>query len=273
MGKIRTTRRVTVVGERELRVGGETKAARARSNAAMRGVQVLYTAVAIVAVSSGPIGPPSSHRPSFAVPPSSSGPATPGTIANLCARSGGAVVRLGTFAAGGRCGAVLVEQHPGGLRNGFAGSGRRGLRPCAVNQEAASSAGAKVTKHKPEQLHLLDLDTLHDELEQLLDEQWLRASVESGMAPAPAGNTTLGKVKHVVGGFSVVVRLPEKGLAYRLQPMRSAKAGLTWVAFYMMLQEAAQDHEAGVAAAGADVLYRPDRSVVLGSSKYLNPKP
>jgi hypothetical protein len=79
-------------------------------------------------------------------------------------------------------------------------------------------------------------------------------------------------VKHVVGGFSVVVRLPEKGLAYRLQPMRSAKAGLTWVAFYMMLQEAAQDQEAGVAAAGADVLYRPDRSVVLGSCKYLKPK-
>jgi hypothetical protein len=239
----------------------------------MRGVQVLYTAVAIVAVSSGPIGRPSSHRPSFAVPPRG-----PGTIGNLCARSGGAtapccVARRSTFAAGGWChGTVLVEQRLGGLRHGFAGSGRRGLRPCAVNQEAASSAGAKATKHKPEQLHLLDLDTLHDELEQLLDEQWLRASVESGMAPAPAGNTTLGKVKHVVGGFSVVVRLPEKGLAYRLQPMRSAKAGLTWVAFYMMLQEAAQDQEAGVAAAGADVLYRPDRSVVLGSCKYLKPK-
>ena len=155
---------------------------------------------------------------------------------------------------------------------GAAGAWRGcGVRLCAVNQQAASSADAKVIKHKPEDLQDLDLDLLHDELERLLDEQWLRASVDSGFAPAPAaagaGNMTFNKVKHVVGGFSVVVRLPEKGLAYRLQPMRSAKAGLTWVAFYMMLQEAAQDKQAGLAAAAADVLYRPDRSVVLGTSK------
>jgi hypothetical protein len=49
-----------------------------------------------------------------------------------------------------------------------------------------------------------------------------------------------------------------------MQPMRSVKAGLTWVAFYMMLHEALLDRTASAEAASADVLYRPDRSVILG---------
>ena len=148
-----------------------------------------------------------------------------------------------------------------------------GLRHCGVTLGAASSAGAKATT--PRDLHELDVDLLHDDLEALLDEQWQRASADFGMDPAPdtGANGTVSKVKHVVGGFSVVVRLPEKGLAYRLQPMRSPKAGLTWVAFYQMLQEAALDRQAGAQAAAADVLYRPDRSVVLGKEKFRTSSP
>mgnify|MGYP001400576954 CR=1 FL=1 len=122
--------------------------------------------------------------------------------------------------------------------------GREG--PFACRGSAQGTQGAGVGKQKNQGLRELSVDTLHDRLEALLDEQWQRASVDYGYKPqgaapgAPAGaNVTWGKVKHVVGGFSVVVRMPEEGLAYRMQPMRSVKAGLTWVAFYMMLQEAA----------------------------------
>lgn len=69
-------------------------------------------------------------------------------------------------------------------------------------------------------------------LDDMLSEQWKRAL---------EGETVGSGVKHVVGGFSVVVRLPDRGVAYRLQPMKSMKAGLTWVAFYCMLHEAAKD--------------------------------
>ena len=146
----------------------------------------------------------------------------------------------------------------------------RSPRPCRASSQstASSSGGAEAAKRKSIDLHELDVDTLHDRLELLLDEQWLKAGVDHGIAPTPVGNTTFNKVKHVVGGFSVVVRMPEEGLAYRLQPMRSVKAGLTWVAFYMMLQEAAADRYASAEAAAADVLFRPDRSVVLGTNKY-----
>ena len=149
--------------------------------------------------------------------------------------------------------------------------GREG--PFACRGSAQGTQGAGVGKQKNQGLRELSVDTLHDRLEALLDEQWQRASVDYGYKPqgaapgAPAGaNVTWGKVKHVVGGFSVVVRMPEEGLAYRMQPMRSVKAGLTWVAFYMMLQEAALDRRAGAEASSADVLFRPDRSVMLGKS-------
>jgi len=150
-----------------------------------------------------------------------------------------------------------------------------GLRHCQASaQSAAASSGGpkKADKKNVIDLHELDVDTLHGRLESLLDEQWLKAGFESGITPVPPGtNVTFNKVKHVVGGFSVVVRMPEEGLAYRLQPMRSVKAGLTWVAFYMMLQEAASDRYASAEAAAADVLFRPDRSVVLGTNKLKSP--
>jgi hypothetical protein len=69
-------------------------------------------------------------------------------------------------------------------------------------------------------------------LDEVLSQQWQRAL---------DGEKLGAGVKHVVGGFSVVVRLPERGIAYRLQPMKNLKAGLTWVAFYSMLYEAAKD--------------------------------
>jgi hypothetical protein len=76
-----------------------------------------------------------------------------------------------------------------------------------------------------------ELSEVQKVLDDVLSQQWKRA-IEGGKA---------GSVKHVVGGFSVVVRLPDQGVAYRLQPMKNMKAGLTWVAFYSMLFEAAKD--------------------------------
>lgn len=249
----------------------------------MRSIHVLlYTALAVVTVSSGSVGS-SSRQPSSSVafsPGYSGGLARPGSVQHpghvssaprypAAANVRHAMMSLSLSAR------TLSRERP---LAGFPRETHRrfGLRPRGASaQDTASSGGAKATTQKSRDLSELDVDTLHDKLESLLDEQWQRAAAESGLAPAPSASTnaTWGKVKHVVGGFSVVVRMPEEGLAYRMQPMRSVKAGLTWVAFYMMLQEAVGDRQAGAEAAAADVLFRPDRSVILGSSKFRTSSP
>lgn len=81
-------------------------------------------------------------------------------------------------------------------------------------------------------LQTASLSEAREVLDEVLSQQWQRAL---------DGEKLGAGVKHVVGGFSVVVRLPDRGVAFRLQPMKNLKAGLTWVAFYSMLYEAAKD--------------------------------
>lgn len=106
-------------------------------------------------------------------------------------------------------------------------------------------------------LQTASLSEAREVLDEVLSQQWQRAL---------DGEKLGAGVKHVVGGFSVVVRLPDRGVAFRLQPMKNLKAGLTWVAFYSMLYEAAKDPASVQEAGSADALFQPDRTVVLGRS-------
>lgn len=73
--------------------------------------------------------------------------------------------------------------------------------------------------------------------------------------------------KHVVGGFSVVLRLPEQGIAYRLQPMETFKAGMTWVAFHETVAHKSLDTDAVDKAMAEDAIFEADRSLILGPGK------
>jgi len=258
----------------------------------MRAVQLLYTALAVVAVSSTGLPQSVGNVPEIArcverrvIAPGSFETLGFAPVQFLCVRPGREQYPVHLALAGSCCSSSLrpappmlgpaMRPNPQRARqNGKPLSRHCVLQLCLASTGTASSESTKGLRQKPRDLSDISVETLHAQLETLLDEQWQRASVDYGIEPpASSANATWNKVKHVVGGFSVVVRMPDEGLAYRMQPMRSLKAGLTWVAFYMMLQEVTLDRQAGAEAAAADVLFRPDRSVVLGSSKFRTSSP
>jgi len=149
--------------------------------------------------------------------------------------------------------------------------GRR-ARITAVLEGAEKKEAAASAKEAAVDLSSAGLTEVREALDQVLEQQWAKSyaaisdTADKKQQTQKEFNTKSRGVKHVVGGFSVVIRMPEHGVAYRLQPMRSLKSGLTWVAFYRMLLESSKDSFAIAQAMSCDVLFRPDRSVVLGRS-------
>ena len=112
-------------------------------------------------------------------------------------------------------------------------------------------------------LQTASLHEVHAHLDEILNSLWDdKIEVEGFRQPIPrTGNTS--HIKHVVGGFSVVIRIPESGIAYRMQPMRSMKHGITWVAFYKMLEEVANDKVSIPTALRNDAIFKPDRTTIF----------
>eukprot|EP00961_Rhodomonas_salina_P129919 1749755-Rhodomonas_salina.1 len=124
--------------------------------------------------------------------------------------------------------------------------GRR-ARITAVLEGAEKKEAAASAKEAAVDLSSAGLTEVREALDQVLEQQWAKSyaaisdTADKKQQTQKEFNTKSRGVKHVVGGFSVVIRMPEHGVAYRLQPMRSLKSGLTWVAFYRMLLESSKD--------------------------------
>mmetsp|Transcript_23164 Transcript_23164/g.52055 ORF Transcript_23164/g.52055 Transcript_23164/m.52055 type:complete len:603 (-) Transcript_23164:98-1906(-) len=107
------------------------------------------------------------------------------------------------------------------------------------------------------------LHDVHAQLDEILNSLWdSKIEVEGFRQPIPK-SSNFSHIKHVVGGFSVVIRVPESGIAYRMQPMRSMKHGITWVAFYKMLEEVANDKVSIPSALRYPAIYKPDRTTIF----------
>jgi hypothetical protein len=124
----------------------------------------------------------------------------------------------------------------------------------------ATAATSHSSAPPKENLRDADLHRMQEVVETIILEKWSTAMGDAPPADAPASNWSATPAKHVVGGFSVVLRLPNQGVAFRLQAMDKLKSGLTWVAFHQMLLSFLASPRRGPLPA---VLLTPDRSLVL----------
>eukprot|EP00291_Cryptomonas_curvata_P011619 CAMPEP_0172181716 /NCGR_PEP_ID=MMETSP1050-20130122/17977_1 /TAXON_ID=233186 /ORGANISM="Cryptomonas curvata, Strain CCAP979/52" /LENGTH=138 /DNA_ID=CAMNT_0012855039 /DNA_START=227 /DNA_END=640 /DNA_ORIENTATION=+ len=129
--------------------------------------------------------------------------------------------------------------------------------------ESKSTIAPQGSNSVKENLRNADLHRMQEVVETIILEKWSTAMGDTIPAAVPATNWSATTAKHVVGGFSVVLRLPSQGVAFRLQAMDKLKSGLTWVAFHQMLLSF-------LASSRRDplppIIFTADRSLVLPSS-------
>ena len=164
------------------------------------------------------------------------------------------------FAGSPQCYPVL----PGNWVPSFASRAKlRNKLTCSATADRPSlqKTQASTAESVPrENLRAVSLQRVREVVQRIVDNQWEIAFAENNTETTTT--STEFPSKHIVGGFSVVLRLPNNEVAFRLQALDSLKAGLTWVAFYECLwdsmSQTAPESESEVLASAC----RPDRTLL-----------